>query len=170
MIATLIALLAMVNIPNPSVSYACDGVTATYAVTFPYLANTDLVTTTTTAGGVTSTLTQGTDWSVNLSSTSTTATLTVNVPATKCPAGNVLKISRTVSNTQPYSFKAQTQYNQTLHETAYDRLEMQIQQLATVVPSAVALGLQEEGVALGNVNTLNCVGPGLTCTALAGVG
>jgi hypothetical protein len=80
MIAILLALLAVVNVPNPSVSYACNGVTAVYTVSFPYLASGDLVVTSTTPAGIGTTLAQTTDWSVNLASTSSTATLTLNSP------------------------------------------------------------------------------------------
>lgn len=129
MIAIILAMLAVVNVSNNSVTYACNGVTATYQVNFPYLASTDLVVTSTTAAGSATTLTPGTDWSVNFTSTSNTATLTLTNPAVKCPSGNALKISRNLLNTQPFSFKAQTTYNQALHEQAYDRAVMLVQQV-----------------------------------------
>lgn len=129
MIAILLALLAVVNTTNNSVSYTCNGVTATYSVNYPYLSSSDLTVTSTTVAGAVTTLTQTTDWSVNASSTSSTATLTLTNPAVKCPNTNVLKISRNRAFTQPYGFRAQSFYNQALHETAYDSLEMQIQQL-----------------------------------------
>lgn len=131
MIALILTLLAVVNTTNSSVSYTCDGSTAVYSVNFPYLASTDLVVTSTTTGGSVTTLTPVTDWLVNFASTSSTATLTLTNPAVKCPNTNVLKITRIVTRTQPYSFKAQTTYNQGLHETSYDRIVMQVQQLAS---------------------------------------
>jgi len=128
MIALLAALLAIINSPYTPPSYNCDGVTATYTVSFPYLAYTDLVVTTTTSGGSVTTLVYTTDYTVNLTSTQTTATLTLNSPSTKCPVNNILKIARNTALTQPTSFRAQTNYNQTLHEQAYDRIEMQVQE------------------------------------------
>lgn len=133
MIAIILALLAVVNVSNSSVTYACNGVTATYQVNFPYLASTDLVVTSTTVGGSVTTLTPGTDWSVNFASTSSTATLTLTNPAVKCSNTNVLKIARRRLLTQPYGFRAQGVYNQALHEAAYDSLEMQIQQVNQAV-------------------------------------
>lgn len=136
MIAILLALLAVVNVPNNSVTYACNGVTAVYSVNFPYLTFADLKVTSTTTGGAVTTLAYTTDYTVNFVSTSSTATLTLTNPAVKCPNTNVLKIARNVTYTQPYSFKAQSVYNQGLHELAYDRLEMQIQQLSFLLSTS----------------------------------
>lgn len=155
MIAALLALLAIVSTSTSSVSYACDGVTATYAVTFPYLAYTDLAITSTTPAGSATTLTYTTDYTVDRTSTSSTATLTLTSPATKCPAGNTLKIARILSLTQPYSFKAQTTFNPSLHETAYDRLVMEIQQLNASFGTGGVLAEANGGT--GNT--------GLTCAA-----
>lgn len=150
MIAILLALLAVVNVTNPSVSYACDGSTAVYTVSFPYQTTGDLVTTSTTASGTVTTLAYTTDYSVNLASTSSTATLTLNSPASKCPIGNVLKIARNVALTQPTSFKAQTTYNPSLHETAYDRGVMQAQQInATLLGVTDSSSWVDSGVAAG---------------------
>lgn len=155
MIALLASLLAMVQSPYNPPSYSCDGVTAVYAINYPYLAYTDLVITSTTAGGAVTTLAYTTDYMVNLASTSTTATLTLNSPATKCPTGSILKITRSTALTQPTSFKAQTNYSQTLHEQAYDRTEMQVQERS-----------YQETLDLSNINTLlaalNSSGAGIT--------
>lgn len=128
MIALLAALLAIVPVTNNSVSYSCDGSTSAFSINFPYIVNTDLVVTSTTSGGAVTTLTPTTDWTVTLTTLqSGTATLTVNVPATKCPSGSTLKIVNNPTATQPYGFRAQTQYNTALHEQAYDREMMVIQ-------------------------------------------
>lgn len=128
MIALLAALLAIVPVTNNSVSYSCDGSTSAFSINFPYIVNTDLVVTSTTSGGAVTTLTPTTDWTVTLTTLqSGTATLTVNVPATKCPSGSTLKIANNPLATQPYGFRAQTQYNTALHEQAYDREMMVIQ-------------------------------------------
>lgn len=129
MIALLATLLAVVNNPNPSVTYACDGVTAVYTVSFPYQQISDLQVTSTTPAGTATILVYTTNYLLNLSSTSSTATLTLTNPASKCPSGNTLKIGRSLALTQPTSFKAQTQFNPSLHEQAYDREVMLIQQV-----------------------------------------
>lgn len=130
MIVMLALLLAVLNNTNPRVSYACDGVTAAFTVNFPYQLSSDLAITSTTAAGAVTTLTQGTDWSVNLSGTSSTATLTLTNPGTKCPTGSILKIARTnIALIQSTGFRQQTTYNPTLHETVADRTVMQIQEL-----------------------------------------
>ena len=125
----LLALLAVVTGSYTPPSYACDGSTATFAVTFPYLAQTDLQVTSTTAGGAVTTLVLSTDYVLNVTSTTTTATLTVNSPSTKCPSGSTLKINRNMACTQPQSFKAQTTFSPGTHEQAYDRAILCIQQV-----------------------------------------
>lgn len=141
MIATLLALLAVVNSPVSTVSYSCNGITAVYAVNYPYLAYTDLVVTSTTAGGAVTTLVYTTDYTVNMTSTSSTATLTLNTPATSCPSGNTLQIARVLAFTQPTSFKMQTTFNSNLHEIAYDRLSMQIAQLSNFIVDPPLTGI-----------------------------
>lgn len=134
-IALLLSLLfalpvrATVNAPYAPVSYACDGSTAVFTVNFPYQSTSDLVVTTTTPAGIPTTLANVTDWSVNVTSTSSTATLTLLSPATKCPSGNVLKIARNILLTQTTGFRGQTTYKPELHETSADRIVMQIQQV-----------------------------------------
>ncbi len=130
MIALLAALLAVITAPYTPASYACDGSTATYQVTFPYSSTSDLMVTSTTAGGTATTLVLTTDYTLNFTSTQSTATLTLLSPATKCPSGSTLKIARNRTRTQPYGFRAQTNYSPALHETAYDSIEMQVQELS----------------------------------------
>lgn len=163
MIALILSLLAVVNVSNNSVTYVCNGVTATYQVNFPYLASTDLVVTSTTAGGSVTTLTPGTDWSVNFASTSSTATLTLVNPSVKCPNTNVLKIERKRPFTQPYGFRAQSVYNQALHETAYDSLEMQIQQVNQTALAAT----NPTPTTVNNNSSVLGVAPQVTRTLLA---
>lgn len=132
----LAAILAVVTgLYNPP-TYACDGSTAAYTVNFPYIVNTDVILTSTTPAGVSTPLTQGTDFALSVSSTSSTATATLTSPSTKCPAGNQLKIRRNTSKTQPYSFRSQTSFNPALHELAYDREMMIIQENAAGVQAS----------------------------------
>lgn len=123
-------LLATITAPYAPPTYACNGSTATFTVNFPYLANTDVVATSTTAVGVVTTLAQTTDYSLNVASTATIATATLTTPATSCPTGNQLRIFRNTAKTQPYAFRMQTTFNPALFEQAYDRQLMIIQETA----------------------------------------
>lgn len=132
----ILALLAVVTgLYNPP-TYACDGSTAVYTVNFQYVANTDVILTSTTAAGIVTTLTQGTDFTLSVSSTSSSATATLANPASKCPSGSQLKIRRNTSKTQPYSFRAQTSFNPALHELAYDREMLILQENAAGVAAS----------------------------------
>lgn len=127
----LLALLfATVTTPYVPPTYACNGSTAVFTVNFPYLASADVVLTSTTAGGAATTLTQGTDYTLSVSSTSSTALATLAAPGTTCPTGNQLKIFRNTAKTQPYSFRQQTSFNPALFELAYDRQAMISQETA----------------------------------------
>jgi len=132
LLATLLATILSQN-PPPPTSYACDGVTAAYVVNFPYAAYTDLVVTSTTAGNFVTTLVYTTDYTISATSTTTSATLTLQAPASSCPSGNTLKINRSTPRTQPTNFAAQTTYSPSLHTKVADRLEMQIQELSSLV-------------------------------------
>lgn len=113
-----------------AVSYTCLNTDpTTYTVTFPYLATSDLTVTSTTAGGAVTPLALTTDWTAPTSTTST-ATLTLAARA-RCPTGSTLKISRVVAYKQPQSFRTQGTYDPNALERAIDRLEMQIQQIAS---------------------------------------
>lgn len=147
MIALLAALLAVVNSPVSQTSYGCDAVTAAYLIPFAYQQPAHLTVTSTTAGAVVTTLTNITDFTLSVNSTSSTATLTLLSPSTKCPVGSTLKIARIVQLTQPNGFRAQTSFKPELHEQTYDLLEMQIQQVndknligSLAVPLPVASG------------------------------
>lgn len=123
-------LLAVVTSPYAPPTYACNGSTAVFTINFPYLTNTDVVLTSTTAAGVATTLAQGTDFTLNVSSSSSTALATLASPASTCPTGNQLKIFRATAKTQPYSFRMQTSFNPALLELAYDRQLMITQETA----------------------------------------
>lgn len=143
-------LLAVVTSPYAPPTYACNGSAAIFTVNFPYLVNTDVVLTSTTAGGVSTTLAQGTDYTLNLSSSSSTALATLANPASTCPTGNQLKVFRRTDKTQPYSFRMQTSFNPALLELAYDRQLM--------ITQETALGT----VANGDISQATVLIPGTT--------
>jgi hypothetical protein len=117
---------ATVNSAPPPISYSCNGTTTVFSVTFPYLSKSDLLVTQTTAAGAVTTLTQPSGYTVTPSVAPSTGTLTL---ATACPSGSTLKITRSLQFVQPQSFRTGS-YQGASHEAAFDRLEMQIQQLA----------------------------------------
>lgn len=128
MIALLATLLAVVSAPYAPVSYACDGSTVAYTVNFPYLTQTDLFVTSTTAGGAVTNLVLTTDYSLNVSSTTTTAVLTLQA-GSRCPNLSTLKIARNMSITQPQVFNQQTAFNPQIVGAVADRCVMQEQQI-----------------------------------------
>lgn len=122
--AALMYLLAVVNAPYTPSVYACSG--ATYVANFPYLAKADLVVT----GSATGLLALTTDYTVNLSSSSTTGTVTLLNSAVTCPNGGTITITRnTLKENQPTSFRQQINLNQAVYETSFDRAAMQTQEL-----------------------------------------
>lgn len=142
MLAALIAALATVFSTNNSSSYACSGGTGPYTVQFPYGATSDLTVTSTTAGGVVTTLVLTTDFTLTSVSTQTTANLTLTA-GSKCPSGSTLKIARTTPLTQPTSLRTQGPYNPATHEAGWDRMTRQLQDVNSkianpVLPSTLA--------------------------------
>lgn len=145
-----------------TVSYSClTSDPTTYSITFPYIAaSSDLTVTSTTAGGVVTSLAYSTDWTAPVSTTST-ATLTL-VARASCPTGSTLKISRVVAYKQPTSFRTQGTYDPNALERALDRLEMQIQQIAS--------GPYTSGANLTSLGGMSVYSYGLTAPAGNAIG
>ena len=116
--------------PTNTVSYPCTPSTPTFQVPFPYQQPQDLYVTVTASAATA--LNYGTDFTLNLVSTSTTATLTLVSPSTVCSSvtTNTITITRWLALTQPQSFLTQGAFYPALHEKEFDRVVMQIQQLA----------------------------------------
>jgi hypothetical protein len=176
MIALLAVLLATVTGNPPPTSYSCTGATTVFAIPWPYLAASHVVVTQTTSGVVT-TLTQPAGYSVKPSVAPSAGTATL---AVACPSGSTLTISRNVPRTQPQSFRTGS-YQGPDHETAFDRLEMQIQQsimantpatissLTLTTPLPLASG--GTGIALGSCGAgfLTSDGTKLVCQIPSGL-
>lgn len=128
---------ATVTGSQPPAAYACTGSATVFTVPFPYLAKADLLVTQTTTAGVVTTLTQPGGYSVTPSVAPSTGTVTL---AVACPSGSTLRISRNMSFLQPQSFRTGN-YQGAVHEQAFDRLEMQIQQINATTASATKTGL-----------------------------
>ena len=120
-------LLAVVNSVATPVSYGCDGVTAAFSVPWAYLSQSDLVVTSTTAGGTITTLSISTDFTLSVTSTQTSATLTITAPASSCPSGSTLKIRRNTQPTQPTALNQQTQFLPSTVMQMVDRAVMAVQ-------------------------------------------
>lgn len=124
--ALLVALPASATVtgnPPPAV-YTCTGAVTVYTIPFAYLAPGDLLITRTT-GATVATLVLTADYSVKPSIAPTTGTLTL---AVACPNNSTLTITRNMALTQPQSFRTGN-YQGPPHEQAFDRLEMQMQQV-----------------------------------------
>lgn len=124
MIAALAILLATVTGNPPPAVYTCTGGTI-YTIPFPYLATSQILAQQKTAAGVVTTV----GGTVKPSIAPASGTLTL---ATACPTGSTLTISRVVPFTQPQSFRTNA-YSGPVHEQAFDRLEMQVQQNAAAL-------------------------------------
>jgi hypothetical protein len=105
-------------------SYVCNGSTTAFAVTFPFVASSDLTVTRTTTTAATTTLALGTDYTVS------GATLTTTGPSSPCTSGYTLTITRNTPLTQPLHLTNQGPYSPKALENAYDRLTMGLQQLS----------------------------------------
>jgi hypothetical protein len=116
--------LATVTSTTASTTYACTGGATVFTVPFPYISSAHLVVTQTT-GGITITLTPAVGYTVKPSIAPTTGTVTLT---TACPSGSTLTLARVVPFTQPQSFRTGS-YQGPVHEQAFDRLAMEIQQL-----------------------------------------
>src|SRR5216684_1743269 len=140
MLALLALLLAVLNNPTVQSASACDGVQTAYTVGFPYQAQADLKVTSTTAGGVVTNLTLTTDFTLNLTSTQSTATLTL-LAGSRCPSGSTLKILSSVALTQPTNLRTQGSYLPATHEQMFDRLTRQVQQVNGAISNQLAVTL-----------------------------
>lgn len=125
-------LLAVVNAGYAPGSSACDGVNATFSVGFPYLSQSYVVAKSVTSGGAVTTLVAGADYTLSLASSSTTAVLTLNAPASSCPSGNTLKVMRSTPLTQPTHY---TSVSGTTVEAGLDRLTMIAQEQSVTIPT-----------------------------------
>jgi len=140
MLALLALLLAVLNNPTVQSASACDGVQTAYTVGFPYQAQADLKVTSTTAGGVVTNLTLTTDFTLNLTSTQSTATLTL-LAGSRCPSGSTLKILSSVALTQPTNLRTQGSYLPATYEQMFDRLTRQVQQVNGAITNQLAVTL-----------------------------
>lgn len=106
--------------------YTGNASTTTFPVPFVFLANADLVVTSTTAdGNATTTLVQGTDYTViGAGAQAGGAIITITPPA----AGVTLAISRVLEAVQETDLRNQGRFLAETHEKVFDRLTMLIQQ------------------------------------------
>lgn len=139
LVAALVPLRANATVTSapPPITYTCNGVATAYSVTFPYLSKSDLSVKQTTATGAVTTLAQPAGYTVSPSVAPTTGTITL---AVACPSGSTLSISRSMQFIQPQGFRGGS-YQGATHESAFDRLEMQIQSLSGTFASSTSSGL-----------------------------
>lgn len=107
-------------------SYTGNGATVDFAVPFEFLDSADLVVTVTPSGGSAVTQTEGVDYTVTGAGLGSGGTVTF----TTAPAsGSTVTIKRTVALTQPTAFTEQGSFSASVHEEAFDRAMMGLQQL-----------------------------------------
>lgn len=127
---------ATVLTENRSKDFTCSG-TSVFVYDFPVLSTADLVVTkyTGSCGSATSSLLAiGTDYTATRTATGGTVTL---AGGTVCNAGYCMRIERDVDFTQETSFKSQGTFNPSVHEAAFDKLTMEVQELTSgIVQSA----------------------------------
>lgn len=144
-----------VSTTNSVIEYTGNGSTTTFPVPFMFLADADLVVTTTTADGLTTkTLVRGTDYSViGAGAQAGGAVIAAVAPA----AGVALAVSRELQAVQETDLRNQGRFYAETHEKVFDRLTMLIQQAFGIVGRALvrpigkkyfdAQGLQIKNVA-----------------------
>lgn len=129
--ALLLALSAPARATVPTTStvagpFTCNGATA-FPVTFRVLDATHLLVERTAADGTVTPLARGVDYSVALSSTGATVTLT---SSSRCSTGYTLTITRQVPLTQPTTLSAQGPFNPKVLEAGLDRVTSIAQELS----------------------------------------
>lgn len=120
------------------VSYNGNGAQTVFPTTFKFLDNSNVLVEKKLNGGTTfATLTEGAHY--NLAGAGVDAGGNVTMLAAPA-AGDVLRITRNTPRTQPVAFRTQGQFLAETHETAFDREEMQIQELERRVTAVEAAG------------------------------
>jgi hypothetical protein len=121
--------LALATVPNETntSSYMCDGSDTTYDYNFKILLASDLVITITDPSGVSTTLNRGPDYSVSGVGQAAGGTVTLTA-GSRCADQSTILLARTVDLTQKVSFRSQGAFNPGVHENAYDKLAMGLQQ------------------------------------------
>lgn len=125
--------------------YTCDGVTTDFGFTFRLLSAAHLQITiyNATTGAVVSTLTSGSGYTVLTGGLKNDAGGTVRL--TVAPAsGNKVSIGRVVPYSQPNRIGNQGAFLPETHETTFDLLAMQIQQLARKVGGGMTLPIVDD--------------------------
>lgn len=125
--------------PYAPLEYEGNASARSFAVSWPFLDDDDLLVELVTAAGVTRTLILGSDYSVTWTEPAAgevayPQTGTVNYPLNAdldpLPAGDFVRIQRVTPRTQPTAFPLGGPFRPKLQESALDRLEMQIQEMA----------------------------------------
>ena len=125
-----------VSTTSSKVSYAGNGSTTAFAVSFYFLANADLKVTLRSAAGVETVRTLGTDYSVTGAGVPSGGTVTMTVaPA----AGTTLVVSRNAPLTQTVDYQPNDPFPANTHEQALDKLTMITQQIQEQVDRSAKL-------------------------------
>lgn len=116
------------------VSYAGNGSTTTFTVSFYFLDNTHLKVIKKSSAGVETTLVLNTDYSVTGAGVSSGGSIT----CTTAPAsGETLAIARNVPFTQEVDYQANDPFPAETHERALDKLTMEVQQVNSDIGAAI---------------------------------
>lgn len=127
------------------VTYSGNGSTTAFPVTFPFLANGDLdVDLINDSTAVVTQQTISTDYTVMGAGTDSGTVTFITAPA----SGRTVRIRRAMSATQPTSFKNQGAFSPEIHERAFDRQAMALQQ----VESKASLALRYSDELYGLIN------------------
>lgn len=125
--------------------YTCDGTTTDFAFNFKIILATHLqiVVFNATTGAVVSTLVNGAGYSVLTGGLKNDLGGTVRISAAPL-AGNKLSIARVVPYTQPNRIGNQGAFLPETHESTFDLLEMQIQQVSRKAGTGMALPIDDD--------------------------
>jgi len=151
--------------------YTLDGVVLIYPYDFKIFSATDLEVKKLSVGGIETTLTLTTDYSVTGAGTENGGNVVLVSAGT---SGETLVIRRNIPLTQPTSFRNQRDFFAERHEDAYDRATMQIQQQTEEANRAVLLPVTFTGETAivnlipGYALGVNSTGTGVECVPNTG--
>jgi hypothetical protein len=131
---------------------AGNGSATTFAYTFPIISSSHLVVVRSTAAGVDTTLTLGTDYSVSGVGSASGGSITYPLSGSPLPAGDRLIMLRSVPLTQLTDLTNQGAFYAEVHESEFDLLCMADQQLSERLDRAVTVPPSDtSGLVLPNV-------------------
>jgi len=130
-----------VSSQNAKVSYAGNGSTKTFAVSFYFLADAHLRVSKRTADGTETTLALTTNYTVSGAGNPSGGSITLTSSTAAPASGETITVSRNVPLTQETDYQANDPFPAESHERALDKLTMEVQQLNEALGRSLKLSV-----------------------------